>query len=198
MPARPNFVADERFLAMRSALDERLGQVRGSIRPEQFAGLCTPVMFRVFGDALQRVGASEGSVWLLDENRQNLVIAYNTGPRATEIVGRVRQPLTEGIVSMVVSSEQSFVENEVYKNRQHSKLVDEQFDQVTQSMIVVPFYLLKHCRGVVSCVHLSKPGAPTDAKFTNANLGVIQHAASVLSDLIDYRLLRVTVGWKPE
>jgi len=198
MAARPNFVADERFLALRSALDERLGQVRASIRPELFAGLCTPVMLRVLGDALQKVGASEGSVWLLDENRQNLVIAYNTGPRAAEIVGKVKQPLTEGIVSMVVASEQSFVENEVYKNRQHSKLVDRQFDQVTEAMIVVPFYLLKHCRGVVSCVHLSEPGEITGAKFTNANLGVIQLAAAVISDLIDYRLLRVTVGWKPE
>ena len=198
MVLRPNFVADERFLPLRPALDERLGQVRLSIRPDHFEGLCPKLALRVIKDAFKRVGASEGSVWLLDEKKEFLVNAYNTGPHAQEVERKLKQPLTEGILSMVIANEQSFVENEVYKNSRHSKLVDQQLHQVTHAMIAAPFYLLKHCCGVISCVHLNKPGETSEARFSNAQLGIVQMAASVASDLIDYMLLRVTVGWKPE
>jgi len=42
----------------------------------------------VLRDAFDRVGADEGSLWLLDAQKENLVIAYNTGGgTASEIVG---------------------------------------------------------------------------------------------------------------
>ena len=61
-----------------------------------------------------------------------------------------RQPLNRGIVSTVLASEQAFIENEVYKNARHDDKLNESLAQTTFAMIVVPFYFLNECRGVVS------------------------------------------------
>ncbi len=195
-PVRPNFMPDERFTPLRPALQERMRLIGDSITPENFAGLCDGLIANALREGFARAGAHEGSVWLLDKGHEHLVIAYNTGARSAELVGRIKQPLSEGIVSMVVSSEQSFVENDVYKNSQHSKLVDRSLGQVTQAMIVVPFYLLGQCRGVVSCVQVMAPGTSEPPPgFNQTHLAGIQLLAQIVTDLLDYRMLRLTVGW---
>ncbi len=196
MSPRPNFVADERFAALRPALEERLHQVAAGIRPEHFKALCPPLAGQILRDIFQRVGASEGSVWLLDETQQFLVNAFNTGPRAAEVEIQLKLPISEGLLSMVLASEQAYLENEVYKHRRHSKLVDAKLGQVTLAMIAVPFYLLQQCRGVISCVHLGQPGETSGAQFEHAQLTIVQRSSAIVSDLLDYQLLRATVGWK--
>ena len=117
---------------------------------ENFGSVCPPVLFELLGHAFQVARANEGSVWLLDIRKENLVITYNSGPNAASIVG-FRQPLNRGIVSTVLVSEQAFIENEVYKNARHDDKLNESLAQTTFAMIVVPLYFLNECRGVVSC-----------------------------------------------
>jgi len=197
------FLPDARFLPLRPCLIERMQEIAGAMNSELFCSLCEPLGFSVLSDAFGRVSAQEGSVWLLDQARENLVVAYNSGPRASEIVG-FQQPLTSGIVSMVVASEQAFVENEVFKNANHSARLDNKLRVRTQSMIVVPFYFLNACRGVITCVQLENvmeaDGAPKAADGTLRSFGVedlqaVQMAASVVTGLIDFHALRTTVGW---
>lgn len=203
MAERPNFLPNEKFLALGNTLAEHLGQTARNITPENFPGICDEQIYKLLKDAFRRVGADEGSIWILDSSKENLVIAYNSGDRSEEVTG-FKQPLREGIVSLVVASEQSFVETEVYKNARHSRKLDDKLSLATYAMIVVPFYFLNDCRGAISCVQLMKikneadrsvPAGPVPPGFDLHHLTMIQSVALIVRDLIDYRLLRIFVGW---
>ncbi|MEA3186648.1 MAG: hypothetical protein QOD99_478, partial [Chthoniobacter sp.] len=144
-----------------------------------------------------------GSIWLLDQEKQHLVVAYNSGPNTEKIMG-FKQPVTKGIVSLVVASEHAFVENQVYKNAKHSAMLDQKLHKTTYAMIAVPFYFLNEVRGVISCVQLldvvvhegqAAATGETPAGFGPPELNAIQTIAAVVRDLIDYRLLGTAVGW---
>src|SRR5260221_4000839 len=121
---RLNILPDPAFQALGPALAERLEKVASSIRPQQFDSLLDPLMRETIAGGFTQAGAHEGTVWLVDGARQHLVPAYNTGPRAAELVGRFEQPLSDGLISMVFGSEQPFLENEVWRNVRQSKLLD--------------------------------------------------------------------------
>jgi hypothetical protein len=155
-------------------------------------------------DVFAAVRADEGSIWILDQAKDHLVVSYAKGPHAPEIMG-FKQPLSAGIVSTSFISEQGFAENEVYRNELHSGLLDEKLHVKTYAMIVAPFYILDACRGVISCVQLinvryengrSVPAAETPGGFSMGNLDAVKRAALVLTDLINYRLLRTAIGWE--
>jgi hypothetical protein len=203
MSTRVNFLPDERFVSLRSALKERLDKMAEVLTPENLCAVFDLRIENVLRDAFDQVGADEGSVWLLDSRNESLVIAYNTGAHAEEIVG-FKQPIGSGIVSTSLASEQGFAENEVYRHELHSRLLDDRLNLTTYAMIVVPFYFLNACRGVISCVQLfnvrheagqTLPVGPIPPGFNLEHLNLIKRASLVISDLIDYRLLRVTVGW---
>ncbi|MBV9657106.1 MAG: GAF domain-containing protein [Verrucomicrobia bacterium] len=195
---RPNFMPDERFAPLRPALQERMRLIGDSITPENFAGLCDGLVANVMNDGFRRAGAHEGSIWLLDKAHEHLVISYNTGRHGSERIGKVRQSVTKGIVSMVLASEHSFVENEIFHSTSYDPTVDHSLNQLTWAMIVVPFYLLGQCRGVVSCVQVISPPDSTEPRppgFDQSHLSSVQLLAQTVTDLIDYRMLRLTVGW---
>jgi hypothetical protein len=204
MSIRLNFLPDERFAPLRSPLKERLQKMADLITPENFPSLLDFRMANVLRDVFAAVRADEGSLWILDQPKEYLVIAYNSGPNAAGIVG-FKQPISAGIVSTSFVSEQGFAENEVYRHEQHSTLLDEKLHVTTYAMIVVPFYILNACRGVISCVQLinvrhedgrSVPVAETPSGFGMGNLDAVKRAALVLTDLVNYQLLRTAIGWE--
>ena len=204
MSTRLNFLPDERFAPLRAPLTERLRRMADLITPENFPSLLDFRMTNLLRDVFAAVKADEGSVWILDQPRAHLVVSYASGPHAAGIAG-FKQPLSAGIVSTSFISEQGFAENEVYRHELHSKILDEKLHVTTYAMIVVPFYLLNACRGVISCVQLinvrheegkSVPMNETPPGFGMDNLDAVKRAALVLTDLINYRLLRTAIGWE--
>lgn len=206
--ARINILPDPAFLDLKSVLSERLERIAGGIQPEQFGSLLDPLMRQTMEHGFAEAGADEGTVWLLDQAGEYLLPAWNTGPHADKLIGKFKQPLKAGLICMVFSSEQPFLENEVWKNAKQSKLLDSMLEVQTSAMIAVPFYFLRACRGVVSCVKLNKPGeAQKDEPARNAagaadsngfqpqHLAHVQRATAVLSQLVELRLLSCTVGW---
>jgi hypothetical protein len=204
MSTRLNFLPDERFAPLRAPLTERLRRMADLITPENFPSLLDFRMANLLRDVFAAVKADEGSVWILDQPRANLVVSYASGPHAASIAG-FKQPLSVGIVSTSFISEQGFAENEVYRHELHSKILDEKLHVTTYAMIVVPFYLLNACRGVISCVQLinvrheegkSVPMTETPRGFGMDSLDAVKRAALVLTDLINYRLLCTAIGWE--
>jgi hypothetical protein len=174
------------------------------ITPENFPSLLDFRMANLLRDVFAAVKADEGSVWILDQPGAHLVVSYASGPHAASIAG-FKQPLSTGIVSTSFISEQGFAENEVYRHELHSKILDERLHVTTYAMIVVPFYLLNACRGVISCVQLinvrheegqSVPTTQTPPGFGMDSLDAVKRAALVLTDLINYRLLCTAIGWE--
>lgn len=200
---RANFLPEQRFAQMRPALQEYLAKLGAAVTPENFLSVCDEMILKLLKDAFARISADEGSIWLLDSEKQHLVVAYNSGPNTAKIMG-FKQPTTQGIVSLVVASENAFVENQVYKNAKHSATLDKKLHKTTYAMIAVPFYFLNEVRGVISCVQLldvmvhdGQAAATGDlpAGFGPAELNAIQTISAVARDLIDYRLLGTAVGW---
>ena len=197
MSVRCNILPEPQFAERKAVLAERLGRVAQAITPTNFASLLDPLMEEVLEHGFKEAGAQEGTVWLLDETAEHLVPAYNTGPNAHKIVGQFRQPVTTGLICMVLASEQPFVENEVHKNSQQSKLLDTALAVKTHALIAVPFYFLKNCHGVVSCVQLKAvaDNSSEPSSFGPTALTAVQRATSILTRLLEYRLLSRTVAW---
>lgn len=199
MSRRFNLLADPKFVPLQSALQERVQAAAGSLDADGFADLFDPVMRGVFTSSLEAADAHEGTLWLVDAEEESLVPVINTGPNAQGFVGKYRQPLSRGLISMVFATEQPFCENEVYAHQVQDKTLDRTLGVATCSMIAVPFYFAQRLRGIISCVQLKPAGAAEDpAGFGIASIRHVQLAAVVLSRLLDHRLVSVSVGWEAE
>jgi len=193
---RLTFLPDERFTTLLPALDESLASMGRSITADNFASLLDETMRRVLHMAFKQAAADEGTVWLVEDATKTLAAAYNTGPNAEKLVGRFKQPLSAGLISMVFASEQPFIENEIFKNPEQDKSLDSMLQLQTYAMIATPVYFLNACRGVISCVQLAVPGstAPLPRGFHESDEAAVRHCASTLGRLIDYRVLRAALG----
>jgi hypothetical protein len=200
---RANFLPEPRFVPLRPALQEHLAKLGAAVTPDNFLSICDEMLLKLLRETFTRISANEGSIWLLDQEKQHLVVAYNSGPDTDKIMG-FKLPVTTGIISLVVASEHAFVENQVYKNAKHSAILDDKLNKTTYAMIAVPLYFLNEVRGVISCVQLQDivvrdgkavPTGETPAGFGPPELNAIQTIAAVVRDLIDHRLLGTAVGW---
>jgi hypothetical protein len=193
---RLTLLADSNFAGLLPELKGRLAETAKSITPANFGSLLDATMRRELHLAFDQAGASEGTVWLVEDETRALVPAFNTGPNAQKMVAQFRQPLSSGLISMVYASEQPFLENEVFQNAKQDKSLDTSLNVQTYAMIAVPFYFLDACRGVISCVVLRLPGTaePPVVRFDETARLRVSHAATVLGRLIDYRILQATLG----
>ena len=127
------------------------------------------------------IGASEGTIWQLDETRAELVPIWNSGPNAKAFVETYRQPLSTGLISLVCVTEQALCENEVYRHAGQDPTLDRQLGVLTCAMIAVPLRLRGETIGVVSCVKLkADPEASDPPPFTAADLACVQEAVKNL------------------
>lgn len=199
MSTRFNLLSDPRFTPLHSALRERVLAAAEALDAQTFPDVLDGLMRSVVQSGFAASGAHEGTVWLVDQPQENLVPVYNTGPNAADFVGKLRQPLSRGLISMVFATEQPFCENDVHLHQAQDKTVDQSLGLVTCAMIAVPFYFAQRLRGVISCVQLKPAGRSDDPPgFSPASLRHMQLASHLLTRLIDHRLVGVTVGWEAE
>ncbi len=187
--------SERRLPELRSLLHARLRDAAEAIAQSRTDPFDT-VTYEVLLDGLRQTTADEGTVWLLDEARAHLIPRLNTGPRASEFVGRFRQSLRSGMISMVVATEQPICENEVHRNQQADRSLDRELGLETCAMIAVPFSYASEVRGVITGVRL-KPADHTGDEppgFTMKNLQQLQRTAGVLSRLVEHRLLTAILG----
>jgi len=173
-------------------LAERLSAVTATITPDNFASLADGLFLEVLRRGVEEVGGDEATVWLPDLAGEHLVPACNTGPRAGELVGVLRQPLSSGLVSLVFATEQPMLVNAAHSDPRHSPLVDRALAQRTDALIAVPFSFLRSGRGVLSCVRLA---GGVGGQFAPEHLGRIQRTSVVLGRLVEHRILSDTVAW---
>jgi hypothetical protein len=197
MAARFNLQPDPQFSHQRDRLRERVNSAAASLTAETFADLLDPLMQLTARDAFDAASAHEGTIWLADSDEKYLVPAFNTGARADQVIGVYKQPLTNGLISMVFKNGQTFCENGVYRNAQQDKALDESLDVLTCAMIAVPLSFALEVRGVISCVQLKPAGldTPDPAGFPPSSIYRIERLAAVLGRLLDYSLVGTTVSW---
>jgi hypothetical protein len=77
---RANFLPEPRFVPLRPALQEHLSKLGAAVTPENFLSVCDEMLLKLLKETFARIGADEGSIWLLDQEKQHLVVAHNSGP----------------------------------------------------------------------------------------------------------------------
>lgn len=187
---------EERFAELRPAVEARLREAARQTCGEGFDEVFDHAMRALLVDAFQRVGAHEGTVWLLDEAREALIPRFNSGPHAEKFVGQFRQSLRAGMISMVVAMQQPICENDVHKNARQDKTLDEQLELETCAMLAVPLLCAGELLGVVSCVQVRRRHSadPDPAGFRAEHLQALQWNVGILSRLLEGRLLALCLG----
>lgn len=186
---------DARLLAVQPLVSARVRELGALAGAGAFDEFFDGVMRGLLIETLAHIGAHEGTVWLLDEERTHLVPRFNNGPQAKSFVGSFRQSLTSGMISMVVSTEQPICENDVHRNQQQDKKLDRELGVLTCAMLATPLYFGGELRGVISAVQLkSTPDSPEPPGFSAQHLETLQLSAIILARLIDRQLLALALG----
>ena len=142
MDERVELLPDPELDPLRSYLEERLAGILANAGPGQFRQLFVNQLVRShLGAAFHAAGASEGTFWLTDSRSEELVPVFNNGARAKDFLDEIRQPMGSGLIGMVLSTQQSFCENEVYRNALHDRRIDEALEVVTCAMIATPVHI---------------------------------------------------------
>lgn len=154
-----------------------------------------PTSIQLLRDLFATIGATEGTIWLLDADENYLIPHYNSGPCAEKMKAEVRQPADSGLIGMVLATGSSFHSAQTYMDPKHDKSVDTTLCLITCSMVAVPFNFAGQPRGVISAVTLKQGKAAADpAPIPASAIGVLGRAAEILGRLIEYRLLLMLMG----
>jgi hypothetical protein len=160
--------------------------------PGQLVSLIDAGALSLLRDAFADAGGCEGTVWLIDRRAGELVACYNSGTEADRLVG-FRQPVGQGIISMVFAQQQPYCENHIEASHGHDDTLDRKISKHTTAMIAVPFYFGFRLRGVVSCVQLAE--APRSREgFSSGDVETITRAVNLVERLIDGTLLTSLLG----
>jgi hypothetical protein len=102
--------------------------------PSQLIGLIDPGALALLKDAFSQAGGCEGTVWLIDRQADELVACYNSGEESDLLVG-FRQPVGQGIISMVFAQQQPYCENDIEASVGHDDTLDRKIAKHTTAMI---------------------------------------------------------------
>lgn len=122
----------------------------------------------VLASALAAVGASDGSLLLVDEETNELAFAVVHGKARDRLTG-FRIPFGEGIAGWVAANRRPTVVEDVSADHRFSPLVDKTFDFQTRSVAAVPLLDGHRVLGVVEAVNKEY-----DREFTDQDSEMLQ------------------------
>lgn len=193
---RLHLAPDQDILELRRALDAQLALVAQSIASGGFSTIFDPQMRHLLGEGFDNSHADEGVVWLVDADHKNLVPVFGTGPLAKHFVGKFKQPLSSGLLSMVFATERPFIENHLDEDVSQNKKLDSLLKVKTHAMVAAPLYFLHGCRGIVSCVQWIQPRSKqAPPGFHPHDMERIQNISTILGRLIEHRTVSTVLGW---
>jgi len=150
-----------------SALNN-LQQSLDSITPDtQIQALLNNLLAAV----LEAVDSQDGSLQLLDEEKQELVFVEVQGSSRGPLLG-YRLPVSQGIAGWVVTHRTPELVPDVYQEPRFSPLVDQTTGFHTSSLICVPLLTGERTLGAIEVVN-TRSGAP----FTKKDLEVLELVA---------------------
>ena len=196
MQSRLNFVVDPDLTAVRGLVESRVDEMSAEVDAATLRQVLDEPTIGVLSLGLQATGASEGTLWIADREEEFLVAAFNNGPQSEKFVGKFRQSLGAGIISMVYASSNPYCENEVYHSRDQDGTLDGNLGVLTCAMIAVPLYFGAAVRGVISAVKLKPADSdePDPPGFTGLDAQDLGDLSIVTGRLIDHRLAKICLG----
>ncbi|MCJ7513973.1 MAG: GAF domain-containing protein [Anaerolineales bacterium] len=129
----------------------------------------------ILASALTVVGASDGSLLLLDDQNGDLVFAVVHGQARSQLTG-FRIPPGKGIAGWVAANRQPDVVRDVHLDPRFYSAVDETFGFLTRSLACVPLHEGDKVLGVIEAINKS-----SDRDFTPQDLELLQLVALLAS-----------------
>ncbi|MCL4870263.1 MAG: GAF domain-containing protein [Anaerolineae bacterium] len=125
--------------------------------------------------ALNTLGAMDGSLMLVDEEKQELVFVVVHGAVRHTLIGH-RMPIGTGIAGWVAQNREPVIVGNVYNDPRFSAGVDQNFAFQTQSLICVPIVYNQQVLGVFQALnkHNHELFTPADLSL----LGVVAQLAA--------------------
>ena len=193
-----DYIPDDRLLAAGERVLSQLRDGAAAIDadPARTSEWLDDAAAAVIGMACRAAGADDGSVWLADSSAEALVAVFSLRGEAGGLLG-FRQPLSEGLVSMVFATEQPICLGGVRGDPRHSGKADSRLGQETCAMIAVPLAFAGEVRGVISCVRLAGLPGGRRGDFSADDLGFLRTAANAARRLIDFRFITKPLGIAP-
>jgi GAF domain-containing protein len=107
---------------------------------------------RIVYEAVRIVDAVDGSLLLVDEEKQELVFVAVRSEMREQLLGH-RIPVETGIAGWVVRHQEPVVANDVRQDERFSSIVDKKLQFTTQSLLAVPLVSRKKALGVIELVN---------------------------------------------
>lgn len=128
-----------------SALNEAARQLTGTLELE-------PLLQNMLESAVSILNCEAGSLFLVDEQTNELVFKVTVGPVAANLVGQ-RLPPGSGIVGRAVQTREPVIENEAQHSPNHFIATDEQTGFVSRSLLAVPLQVKDRVLGVIEVIN---------------------------------------------
>ncbi|MCH6257965.1 GAF domain-containing protein [Puniceicoccaceae bacterium K14] len=192
-----NYIPDPEIVGFASRLDNALQSLAETASPAEMASLVEFVSGRYLLSCFQDINALEGSIWIVDELGKNLVPIYNSGIHSDNFVLKFKQPIYQGIISMVFATEMPFLEKDIENNRKHDDSLDKMLKLKTESMAIVPLFYAGAIRGVISAINFSPDSVqPEKSKndYEHHILNTLQSSSAVIGKLIDSEMREICLG----
>jgi GAF domain-containing protein len=127
-----------------------------------------PLLNDIFIKALKLLNAPDGSLALLDRDKNELVFVLVHGELSDELTG-FRMPADEGIAGWVIENAQPTLVRDVRRDTRFFANVDEQFKFQTQSVLAAPLIGDGHVLGMIEA--LNQPG---DQPFSELDMALLK------------------------
>jgi|SRR3990170_3392426 len=135
----------------------------------------------LLGDLLESVlavvGASDGSLLLVDDDTKEMVFAVVHGQAKERLTG-YRLPHGQGIAGWVASNRQPQIVQDVRHDPRFSPLVDETFDFQTRSLAAMPLFDGERVLGVIEALN------KIDRPFTQVDHDLLRIVAQIAANVL--------------
>jgi signal transduction histidine kinase len=131
-----------------------------------------PLLQNILENAVGILNCEAGSLFLVDEQTDELVFRVTVGPVATNLIGK-RLPPGTGIVGKAVQTRNAVIENEDQNSKSRFTGIDQQTGFVSRSLMAVPLQVKDRVIGVIEVIN-RRDGLPfvqNDETLLNAFAG---------------------------
>ncbi len=111
-----------------------------------------PLLQNILDSAVQILDCEAGTLFMVDENTQELIFTVTVGPAADNLIGK-RLPAGQGIVGKAVETRAPVVENNVSQAKNWSDSTDEETGFTTKALLAVPLQIKGRVIGVIEIIN---------------------------------------------
>jgi signal transduction histidine kinase len=126
-----------------------------------------PLLHRILASAVQVMGASAGSLLLLNQRTDELIFAVIEGGGGEALAG-TRMPADKGIAGWVATHGEPLIIDDVNRDDRHYQEIDHDYDFATTSLLCVPMITKRKVIGVLQLLN-----EESGKYFTNADQEIL-------------------------